>query len=302
MKTIAAAFANHLLSGETTLCRAWRVTLIDGAVMGFTEHDAPLAFQGTAFEPASGFAATAAETASGLAATGAELRGGFSSEAIREADLAAGRFDGARVELFLVNWQAADEQHLLLTVQEIGDVSRAGAGFSAELRSIAHRLAQPEGRIYNRRCDAELGDNRCRVDMTLANRRLTGTVAEVANADRLVIAGLPVLDVGHFRLGACRFLGGALAGQRLAIEESAATETGSDGNRLTLALWLPMDASPETGDQVMLTVGCDKSFTTCRTHFSNALNFRGFPQMPGSDFAYSYVGGDTTHDGRVLYD
>lgn len=302
MKTIRAALANHLLSGETTLCRAWRVTLKDGAVMGFTEHDAPLVFQGITFEPASGFAASAAETASGLAATGAELRGGFSSEAIREEDLAAGRFDGARVELFLVNWQAADEQHLLLSVQEIGDVTRAGAGFSAELRSIAHRLAQPEGRIYNRRCDADLGDARCRVDMAVANRRLSGVVAAVLSADRLVIAGLPVLEAGHFRLGACRFLGGGLSGQRLAIEESEATVTGADGNRMTLSLWLPMDAMPDVGDQVMLTVGCDKSFSTCRTLFSNTLNFRGFPQMPGSDFAYSYVGGDTTHDGSKLYD
>ncbi|MGG2476224.1 baseplate hub protein, partial [Rhizobium sp. BR5] len=34
-----------------------------------------------------------------------EVAGGFSSEAISEEDLAAGRFDGAQVELFLVNWQ-----------------------------------------------------------------------------------------------------------------------------------------------------------------------------------------------------
>jgi len=52
---------------------------------------------------------------------------------------------------------------------------------------------------------------------------------------------------------------------------------------------------------VTLTVGCDKSFSTCRDKFLNPLNFRGFPQMPGSDFAYSYVSGDRTHDGGVLY-
>jgi hypothetical protein len=40
----------------------------------------------------------------------------------------------------------------------------------------------------------------------------------------------------------------------------------------------------------------------CRERFGNGLNFRGFPHMPGSDFAYSYVSGETTHDGSVLFD
>lgn len=71
---------------------------------------------------------------------------------------------------------------------------------------------------------------------------------------------------------------------------------------MELRLWLPMEASPAPGDPVVLTVGCDKSFTTCRTRFGNALNFRGFPHMPGSDFAYSYVSGDSTHDGSVLFE
>lgn len=297
MKRLPQALADHLATGETTLCRAWRVTCRDGSRLGFTEHDQKLTFDGTVFEPGTGFAATEASVASGLAAPGTEVRGGFSSEAITEVDLAAGRYDGARVELFLVNWQAADEQHALMSVQEIGEVSRAGPGFSAELRSFAHRLQQPEGRIYNRRCDADLGDNRCRVNMGAANRRVTGVVAEVLAADRLTVSGLPDLAEGHFRLGHLRFDDGLLTGRRLAIEESGAAA----GGLLTLRLWLPLEARPAEGDAVTLTIGCDKSFATCREKFGNQLNFRGFPHMPGSDFAYSYVSGDSTHDGGVLF-
>ncbi|THV14201.1 DUF2163 domain-containing protein [Rhizobium rhizophilum] len=298
MKRLPEALAAHVATGETTLCRAWRVTCRDGFRLGFTEHDQKLTFDGTQFEPGTGFAATEASAASGLAAPGAEVRGGFSSDAITEADLAAGRYDGARVELFLVNWQAAQEQHALMSVQEMGEVSRAGPGFSAELRSFAHRLQQPEGRIYNRRCDADLGDGRCRVDMGAANRRVTGTIAEVLSADRLTVSGLPALTDGHFRLGHLRFDEGLLSGKRLAIEESGAAAD----DLVTLRLWLPLEARPNPGDAVTLTVGCDKSFSTCRAKFANQLNFRGFPHMPGSDFAYSYVSGDSTHDGGVLYD
>lgn len=297
MKRLPDALADHLATGETTLCRAWRVTCRDGFMLGFTEHDQKLTFEGTVFEPGTGFAATEASVASGLSAPGAEVRGGFSSDAITEADLAAGRYDGARVELFLVNWQAADEQHALMSVQEIGEVSRAGPGFSAELRSFAHRLQQPEGRIYNRRCDADLGDLRCRVDMGVANRRVSAVVAEVLSADRLTVSGLPDLVEGHFRLGHLRFDEGVLSGRRLAIEESGAAA----GGLVTLRLWLPLEARPAEGDAVTLTVGCDKSFATCREKFGNPLNFRGFPHMPGSDFAYSYVSGDSTHDGGVLF-
>lgn len=297
MRRLPEALAAHLATAETTLCRAWRVTCRDGFRLGLTEHDQVLVFAGTRFEPGTGFAATEASSASGLAAPGAEVRGGFSSEAITEADLAAGRYDGARVECFLVNWQAAEDQHALVTVQEIGEVSRAGPGFSAELRSFAHRLQQPEGRIYNRRCDADLGDARCRVDMGVANRRVSGVVAGVLAADRLTVSGLPDLAEGHFRLGHLSFDGGLLAGRRLAIEESSAVV----GGLVTLRLWLPLEARPAAGDAVTLTVGCDKSFAACRDKFLNPLNFRGFPQMPGSDFAYSYVSGDSTHDGGVLY-
>lgn len=297
MKRLSQALAAHVATGETTLCRAWRVTCRDGFRLGFTEHDQVLAFDATVFEPGTGFAATEASSASGLAAPGAEVRGGFSSAAISEADLAAGRYDGARVELFLVNWQAPVEQHALISVQEIGEVNRAGPGFSAELRNFAHRLQQPEGRIYNRRCDADLGDSRCRVDMGLANRRAVGVVAEVLATDRLTISGLPDLSEGHFRLGHLRFDSGVLSGRRLAIEESGA----GTGGLVTLRLWLPLEARPAPGDAVTLTVGCDKSFSTCRTKFGNPLNFRGFPHMPGSDFAYSYVSGDSTHDGGVLF-
>ncbi len=297
MKRLPQALADHLATGETTLCRAWRVTCRDGFRLGFTEHDQKLTFDGTVFEPGTGFAATEASVASGLSAPGTEVRGGFSSDAITEADLAAGRYDGARVELFLVNWQAADEQHALMSVQEIGEVSRAGPGFSAELRSFAHRLQQPEGRVYNRRCDADLGDSKCRVDMSVANRRVTGLVAEVLSADRLTVSGLPDSPEGHFRLGHLRFDQGVLSGRRLAIEESGAVT----GGLVTLRLWLPLEARPAEGDAVTLTVGCDKSFATCREKFGNQLNFRGFPHMPGSDFAYSYVSGDSTHDGGVLF-
>ena len=45
----ADALQAHLATCATTVCRAWAVTRNDGVVLGFTDHDAPLAFEGIGF-------------------------------------------------------------------------------------------------------------------------------------------------------------------------------------------------------------------------------------------------------------
>lgn len=292
MRTIPEPLAAHLDGGVTTLCHCWRLTRRDGVVMGFTDHDRRLTFAGTDFLAASGFAASEREEEAGLSTATSEVAGGFSSEAIREEDLAAGLYDGARVELFLVNW-ADPSQNLLLKVEDVGEVTRAGGEFRAELRALSHRLSQPQGRVYARRCDAVLGDARCGVSLAGGAFRATGTVAAVMDESRLTVSGLAGYSAGFFRHGQLTFTDGALAGTIAEID-------GQDD--AALSLWLPLSVLPAIGDGVTVTAGCDGSFATCRTKFVNSTNFRGFPHMPGADFAYSYADGETVHDGGVLFE
>ncbi len=44
----------------------------------------------------------------------------------------------------------------------------------------------------------------------------------------------------------------------------------------------------QAGDAFTIRPGCDKSFATCRAKFDNAVNFRGFPHVPGTDQVLSY--------------
>jgi uncharacterized phage protein (TIGR02218 family) len=296
MRTLPAALAAHLDGGATTLCHAWRVSRRDGTVIGFTDHDRDLAFGGTVYAAASGFEASEAEDGNGLSAEGGEVAGGFSAEAIRAEDLAAGRYDGAGVEVYLVNWQSPS-QRLLLRSAELGEVRREGDLFKAELRRLTHRLDAVRGRVYGHRCDAVFGDARCGIDATSADHRATATVSAVLDEMRLRVSGLSGFAERFFRYGLLVFTSGAADGLAADIEDHR-----RPGGASELTLWLPMPAGVKAGDTVRVTAGCDKRFSTCRERFGNGLNFRGFPHMPGSDFAYGYADGDTVHDGRVLYE
>ena len=66
MRNVPAGLAGHLRGAATTTCYAWRLTRRDGLVLGFTEHDHDLAFDGSLFAAVSGFQAGEVETGLGL--------------------------------------------------------------------------------------------------------------------------------------------------------------------------------------------------------------------------------------------
>ena len=294
MRALPQALATHLEQTSTTTCHAWRLTRTDGLVLGFTEHDRDLEFDGTVFSAATGFRASEVETGLGLEADAADVAGAFSASAISADDLVLGRYDGARVETFLVNWQSPDD-HVLLSTRQLGEVRTAGEAFTVELRSLAAGLDQPHGRLYGRRCDADLGDARCTKDISSAPFSLSGTIVAVSDEMTLIVSGLEDRPAGWFSHGRLRFLDGLLAGVSADISSHTVDAAGA-----RLALWSPLARLPAPGDQLAVSAGCDKAFETCSAKFGNGLNFQGFPYLPGSDFAYGYADADTVHDGRPI--
>jgi uncharacterized phage protein (TIGR02218 family) len=66
---------------------------------------------------------------------------------------------------------------------------------------------------------------------------------------------------------------------------------------VTVTLWQEAGEFFSVGAAVVLRAGCDKRFETCRNRFSNAVNFRGFPHMPGNDFVARFASSDQDNDG-----
>ncbi|MFT3731015.1 MAG: DUF2163 domain-containing protein [Hyphomicrobium sp.] len=146
MKSLSPEFAAHLASGATTLCWCWRIARRDGTVLGFTDHDNALTFDSTTYEAASGFTASDISDGLGLSVDNLEVTGALSSATLTDDDLAAGRYDDARIEIYRVNW-ADPSQRVLMRAGSIGEVRRTGSSFTAELRGLAHYLQQPTGRL-----------------------------------------------------------------------------------------------------------------------------------------------------------
>ena len=265
------------MSALRTIALCWRVERRDGAAIGLTAHDRDLEIDGLLHRAAPGMTPSAIVRGDGLEADTMDVSGALSAAAIGEADLLAGRWDGARVTLFAVDWttraRLAD-----LGEGRIGAVEMADGGFTAELAGASAGLMRPVVEETSAECRAELGDRRCRV--ALAARRRFARV--VACDDRVVTIDAVEPAADAYGGGSLRWFGGANGGLDSAIARS-------DGDRLTLR------AAPafavEAGALVEVIEGCDKSLATCWSRFGNALNFRGEPFLPGIDLLTRYPGG-----------
>lgn len=278
------ALRAHLATGLTTLCHAWAVTRADGLVLGFTDHDRDMSFDGITFRADTGLAARALQQTTGLAVDNTEALGMLSDAAITAADIEAGRYDGAEVRCWRVNW-ADPAQRQLQFRGSIGEMGRAGAAFTAELRDLTEALNRPMGRIYQKPCAAVLGDTTCRVNLTNPAFTLTLPVSAVQDHRILRLTGAGNHASGWFRRGLLRVQTGAALGQTCVIKRDSA-----DAGGRRIELWEPLRAALAPGDSVTLTAGCDKRFSTCRDRFANALNFQGFPDLPGDGWQLAMPG------------
>ena len=294
MRSISPGLLAHLASGTTTLCHCWRVVLRDGLVLGFTDHDADLAVSGTTYLARTGLDGTQAETSLGFAVGGSEISGAFVSGILLETDLANGRYDGATVEIWRVNW-ADTTQRLLLDIGSLGQVRRTEFAFTAEVRTLAHEFDQERGRLYQAGCAADLGDTQC--GFAVAGAAYVATSAVTGTDGRITVsAPLGSYAGGWFTGGRLSFTSGANTGASVAVKQHV---SGSAGTVLTL--WQPLAQPVALGDTFTVSAGCDKYFSTCQAKFANQVNFRGFPHMPGNDHVLAYPAqGDAALDGGSM--
>lgn len=293
MVALSAEFSAHLEGAVTTVCHCWRLTRTDGVVMGFTDHDLKFFCDGTEFRPDTGLAGTEARRSMGLAADAMDVEGILSSLDIDEPDIVAGIYDGAVVETLLVNWQDAG-QFARLGRSIIGQITRQDGRFIAELESQERSLDQTNGRTLRRSCDAELGDERCGIDLETPLHKGHGVV-ELVRENSLLVSGLEVFRTGWFFNGVLTWVSGEGTGRQERVSGHR-----KEGGLVRLDLWRQGETLALAGNAFTIRLGCDKQFSTCKAKFGNSAHFRGFPHLPGDDAAYTYVSEGQVFDGGPL--
>lgn len=297
MKQFDQDFSSHLNGEVTTLCNCWQIQLANGSVMGFTDHDHDIEFNSILHEASSGFESSEVEDSVGMSFDDQEIMGALQSDKITPKDIKARIYDGAKVKHFVVNWNTPTE-HALMRTLVMGEISQADHVFKASVKSLTSLLDQTNNLRFQKFCSAVLGDGKCKVGLSEIFKK-TGTIQNVLSSKIVEASGLATDVSGWFRSGKLRFTSGNNLGYEIEIVGHNAPQQGSV--LCSLNLWESVPDAMQTGDTFEITPGCDKQFSTCKTKFSNSENFRGFPHIPGSEFAMSYAAVSQKMDGGAVF-
>ncbi|MGB3472149.1 MAG: DUF2163 domain-containing protein [Erythrobacter sp.] len=253
----------------------WRVFRRDGVTLGFTSHDRDLTFDGIRHRAAPGMLPAAIRMTSDISDDSAEVEGALSHDSIREADLAAGLYDEARIAIGAVDWETL-ENHTLYSGR-LGQIEDDSNGFSAQLLSAKHVLEQDLVPRTSPTCRASF----CGPGCGLSAARFTAirTITEIdMDANQVALSG--AIGEGDSLIdGQLRFLGGPQTGGAFGIINAS-------GAWVTLDR--PIADGLLVGTKAEVREGCDHTLSTCAERFSNAANFRGEPFLPGNDLLARY--------------
>lgn len=271
MKEISDELKSHLEGEVTTIANCWKLTRRDGEVFGFTDHDIDIEFDEVLYKASSGFTSSAVQSSASLAVDNLDVEGMLSADFITEADISAGLYDFAEVEVFLVNYKDLTQGKLVLRCGWLGEVSYTKNSFVAEVRGVSQKLSQKIGSIYSPTCRAIFGDSRCA--KVRSDYKFIAAVTSVES--RQIFSALTLSNEnGYFNYGVIEFTSGANECIKMEVKDF-------DAGRIVLSL--PMPYNVEVDDVFEIYAGCDKAFKTCAEKFDNAVNFRGEPHVPGTD-------------------
>jgi uncharacterized phage protein (TIGR02218 family) len=216
------------------------------------------------------------------------------SDVVTYDDIEAGDWNSARVEIWRVNYKDLTQGHEVLGVGELGQFAHDGSGYKAEFTGRTHKLGRQVTRAYLPSCDADLGDARCGVDIDAL--ALDAIVTEVTSNSVFVaeIDGSPSVawEDQYCTYGRVLWVTGENEGRGMEVKNQ-------DGAGV-FTLQLGMKRTIAVGDTFIAYPGCNKLKKTgeaeylgdCVVKFNNAVNFRGFDEVPGVDKMIRRAGDD----------
>ena len=261
-------------------CNCWVLVRSDGFSFAYTDHNEriQLAGYGYVFEPSGGWQQSARQRQTTLEDENLEILGVFDSDAITDADLFAGRYNGSIVIHFFVDWRVPQYGPISISRYSMPTVSFTGEFWKAEIVGLTGELKPKIGNIHSRNCPYDFGDSgTCTVDVGALSYSTVRVATVVSRSSfRGHSVDLPSsLGDNYFDLGMLVWTSGNNTGFVTEVQEYTDATRG-----ITLQLSTPFDIV--VGDLFGISPGCDKRTVTCNA-YSNIVNFGGSPFMPGND-------------------
>jgi uncharacterized phage protein (TIGR02218 family) len=281
VRTLSANLATHLAGHAHKRCTMLRLDLVDGSTLAITDHDKNLSFDlgdgSVSYSASTGIIPSDVGLSVGFTADDIEVVGPITTTGLTtRAAILGGRFDGAVARLFQVNWAALSDGPARILRGYVAEAMVEGGQFRLKVHSEVSKFIQEIGRTITAYCDADFGDARCGFDVV----PVAATVASVTDERNFTVSFSGSFADDFFNRGTVTFLTGGLAGTRPVeiFDWSAAGQ---------IALWADLAEPPDVGDTLQLRQGCEKTRAACM-EYDNIENFRGFPDVPGSDQVLRY--------------
>lgn len=265
----------------STSCRCVKIARRDGVLFGFTDHDKDLTIAGLVYASRTAINPTASEIKADLSIDNQELRSVLSSDAITDADLVAGKYDGAEVTVALVDFtnlpDSLDNGLHVIMKGIVGEVRSSDTYYKMEtLSKPAALLNRNNSKKVQPLCPYQFGDAKCGIDLNASGYVHLATVSAVTSNSTFQIDTSFANDLLSF--GLLAFTSGLNIGLKFEI-------LSQQNNEIRLFVGTPYVIV--VGDTLTITQGCKKTTDACKG-YNNFVNFGGFPSdgnfIPGSDY------------------
>jgi len=284
MKTLTAAMSAHVQGVNTTLCGCMKITRRDASIFSYTDHDADVVVSGITYTALPGFSESAKNSKADLSVDNIEIVGVLRDDAIKEEDMKAGLFDYADIEIFLANWEDPSMGKIILSGAKFGEIRIQDNKYAIDVRSKTHAYQQRIGDIFTAECRVDLYSSACGVVSTSTAYSSTGAVTSAPSDQQFIDTTMTSFSSGWFDYGRVVWLSGNNTGVSMEVKRY-------QGSTFTFELFQPMAKNIQIGDSYRVKAGCNHQLTKiaessyvgdCKDKFSNVVNFRGFPTIPGT--------------------
>jgi len=288
-RAFSVSLKSYLAGSMISLANCVKITRLDGQISGFTSLDVDVTIEGLTYSAWTSVDASELASQVGSGVDNLNVVALLSSTKVKETELLAGLWDGAKVELFFWPFDNPSLGRIVLLTGTLGEITEDGGQFTAEIRSLSQRLSQQFVELTSPLCRVrKLFDSRCMPNgsnegtangtITPAGCRPSRTVSVVNSTKQITFSG----DAGAstlYRYGMVTFTSGLNIGQSREVKE----HTQGGGSTAVITLQEPFPFVVAVGDVATLEWGCDRTLSQCTSRFKNFVNHAGEAQLPGTD-------------------